>query len=108
MFEEYSKDVGYFCSRVTEKCWFGGCCTFGERGSKYLRIKKCIFARNSWFRIGSAMMTKCLETAKDFGNAIFRNNAFYARCAKLYKKVGFENINVPWEAPVIHPVRYGC
>jgi putative acetyltransferase len=54
------------------------------------------FARNSWFRIGSAMMTKCLETAKTrFGNAIFRNDAFYARCAKLYRKVGFENINAP-------------
>jgi hypothetical protein len=35
---------------------------------------------------------------------LFRNNAFYARCAKLYRKVGFENINAPWEAPVIHPV----
>jgi putative acetyltransferase len=60
--------------------------------------------------IGSAMMTKCLETAKDFGfkQCYLETMPFMLDAQKLYRKVGFENINALWEAPVIHPVRYGC
>jgi putative acetyltransferase len=73
-------------------------CTFGERGSKYLQLQKMYFLPETrGLGIGSAMMTKCLETAKDFGfkQCYLETMPFYARCAKLYKKVGFENINAP-------------
>jgi hypothetical protein len=54
------------------------------------------------------MMTKCLETAKDFGfKQCYLRQHHLLLDAQSYTKVGFENINALWEAPVIHPVRYG-
>jgi putative acetyltransferase len=80
-----------------------------EAASIYELQKMYFLPETRGLGIGSAMMTKCLETAKDFGfKQLLRNNAFYARCAKLYKKVGFENINAPMGSTGHTSCRYGC
>jgi putative acetyltransferase len=47
--------------------------------------------------IGSEMMQKCLETAKKFGfsKCYLETFPFMLAAQKLYKKVGFENIDAP-------------
>ena len=47
--------------------------------------------------IGSAMMARCLETAKGFGfeQCYLETMPFMLDAQKLYKKVGFTNIDAP-------------
>jgi putative acetyltransferase len=46
--------------------------------------------------IGSAMMTKCLETAKDFGfKQCYLETMPFMLDAQSYTEKGFENINAP-------------
>jgi GNAT superfamily N-acetyltransferase len=76
------------------------------RQQVFTNYKKYFLPETRGLGIGSAMMTKCLETAKDFGfKQCYLETMPFMLDAKLYRKVGFENINALWEAPVIHPVR---
>jgi putative acetyltransferase len=55
------------------------------------------------------MMTKCLETAKDFGfKQCYLETMPFMLMQKLYRKVGFENINAPMGSTGHTSVRYGC
>jgi putative acetyltransferase len=57
------KKSAYFVVELTEKWLVRRVLHLWRTRQQVFRTKNVFFARNSWFRIGSAM-TKCLETAK--------------------------------------------
>jgi putative acetyltransferase len=88
MFEEYSKDKSaYFVVEVTEKCLVRVLHLWRTRASICELQKMYFLPETRGLGIGSAMMTKCLETAKDFGFKLMllETMPFMLDAQKLYK-----------------------
>jgi hypothetical protein len=67
-----------------------------ENEADYLWIAENVFLPETRGQIGSRD-DGCVFKRKDFGfEIVIWKRCLYAWCPKLYKKVGFEYINVPW------------
>jgi putative acetyltransferase len=100
MFEEYSKDKSaYFVVEHNGKVvGSAGVAPLENEAATICELQKMYFLPvTRGLGIGSAMMDKCLQTAKEFGfeQCYLETMPFMLDAQKLYKKVGFENIDAP-------------
>jgi putative acetyltransferase len=111
MFEEYSKDKSaYFVVECNGKGVRRVLHLWRTRQQVFANYKMYFLPETRGLGIGSAMMTKCLETAKDFGfkQCYLETMPFMLDAQKLYRKVGFENINAPMGSTGHTSCPYGC
>lgn len=100
MYEEYNKvKYAYFVVECNGKVvGSAGVAPLENEAASICELQKMYFLPETrGLGIGSAMMTKCLETAKDFGfeQCYLETMPFMLDAQKLYKKVGFKNIDAP-------------
>jgi putative acetyltransferase len=100
MFEEYSKPKSaYFVvESAGEIVGVAGVGPLQNEGEDWCELQKMYFApQTRGLGIGSAMMETCLQAAKRFGytNCYLETMPYMLAAQKLYKKVGFENLNAP-------------
>lgn len=100
MFEEYSKDKSaYFVVEYNGKVvGAAGVAPLENEAPTICELQKMYFLPETrGLGIGSAMMTTCLQTAKELGfeQCYLETMPFMLDAQKLYKKVGFENIDAP-------------
>jgi putative acetyltransferase len=100
MFEEYSKaQSAYFVvehhGRVVGSA---GVAPLENEAAAICELQKMYFLPETrGLGIGSAMMATCLQKAKEFGfeQCYLETMPFMLDAQKLYKKVGFKNIDAP-------------
>lgn len=100
MFEEYSKPKSvYFVVEINGKIVGGaGVAPLENEAVTICEFQKMYFLPEiRGLGIGSQMMEKCLQAAKDFGyeKCYLETMPFMHDAQKLYKKVGFEYICSP-------------
>ncbi|MFT5251249.1 MAG: putative acetyltransferase [Flavobacteriales bacterium] len=100
MYEEYNKATSaYFVVECNGKVvGSAGVAPLENEAASICELQKMYFLPETrGLGIGSAMMAKCLETAKDFGfkQCYLETMPFMLDAQKLYRKVGFENIDAP-------------
>ena len=100
MFEEYSKPKSvYFVVEINGKIVGGaGVAPLENEAVTICELQKMYFLPEiRGLGIGSQMMEKCLQSAKDFGfeKCYLETMPFMHDAQKLYKKVGFESICSP-------------
>ena len=100
MFEEYSKDKSaYFVVEFNGKVvGAAGVAPLENEAPTICELQKMYFLPETrGLGIGSAMMNTCLQTAKELGfeQCYLETMPFMLDAQKLYKKVGFENIDAP-------------
>ena len=100
MFEEYSKDKSaYFVVEYNGKVvGAAGVAPLENEAPTICELQKMYFLPETrGLGIGSAMMTTCLQTAKELGfeQCYLETMPFMLDAQKLYKKVGFQNIDAP-------------
>ena len=100
MFEEYSKEKSaYFVVEYNGKVvGSAGVAPLENEAATICELQKMYFLPETrGLGIGSAMMARCLETAKGFGfeQCYLETMPFMLDAQKLYKKVGFTNIDAP-------------
>lgn len=100
MFEEYSKEKSaYFVVEYNGKVvGSAGVAPLEHEAATICELQKMYFLPETrGLGIGSAMMARCLETAKGFGfeQCYLETMPFMLDAQKLYKKVGFTNIDAP-------------
>lgn len=100
MFEEYSKSrSAYFVVEFQgEIVGCAGVAPLENEDPSICELQKMYFLPETRGRgIGSQMMAECLQSAKDFGfeHCYLETMPFMHDAQKLYKKVGFEYIDVP-------------
>ena len=100
MFEEYSKEkAAYFVVEYNAKVvGSAGVAPLANEAPTICELQKMYFLPETrGLGIGSAMMDTCLKTAKEFGfeQCYLETMPFMLDAQKLYKKVGFENIDAP-------------
>jgi putative acetyltransferase len=100
MFEEYNKPKSvYFVVENNGNIIGGaGVAPLENEAETICELQKMYFLPETrGLGIGSQMMEKCLQSAKDFGfeKCYLETMPFMHDAQKLYKKVGFENISAP-------------
>lgn len=100
MFEEYIKPrSAYFVVEFQGKIvGAAGVAPLENEDPSICELQKMYFLPQiRGLGIGSQVMEKCLQSAKDFGfeNCYLETMPFMHDAQKLYKKVGFEYINAP-------------
>lgn len=100
MFEEYSKvQSAYFVVEYNGKVvGSAGVAPLENEAATICELQKMYFLPETrGLGIGGAMMDRCLQTAKDFGfeQCYLETMPFMLDAQKLYKKVGFYNIDAP-------------
>ncbi|MDG2431776.1 GNAT family N-acetyltransferase [Flavobacterium sp.] len=100
MFEEYSKPQSAYFVVESEGKVVGsaGVAPLENEAPSICELQKMYFLPETrGLGIGSAMMTTCLQAAKDFGfeHCYLETMPFMLDAQKLYKKVGFKNIDAP-------------
>ncbi|GGF13088.1 GNAT family N-acetyltransferase [Flavobacterium limi] len=100
MFEEYNKPQAiYFV--VESEGEITGCCGIAPLetgGPKICELQKMYFLpKTRGLGIGSKMIAKCLEHAKNFGfeKCYLETMPFMHAAQKLYRKSGFEYLDAP-------------
>ena len=100
MFEEYSKaKSAYFVVEYNGKVvGSAGVAPLENEANSICELQKMYFLPETrGLGIGGAMMSRCLQTAKEFGfeQCYLETMPFMLDAQKLYKKVGFKNISAP-------------
>ncbi|RTZ00867.1 GNAT family N-acetyltransferase [Flavobacterium sp. RSP49] len=100
MYEEYnkSKSVYYVVEKDGEIIGSAGVAPLENEAETICELQKMYFLPETrGLGLGSQMMAKCLESAKDFGfeNCYLETMPFMLDAQKLYKKVGFEYLESP-------------
>lgn len=100
MFEEYSKpkSVYYVVEKEGRIIGSAGVAQLENEAKTICELQKMYFLPETrGLGIGSQMMAKCLQSAKDFGfeKCYLETMPFMLDAQKLYKKVGFEYICSP-------------
>ena len=100
MFEEYNKPKSVYFVVESEGRIIGaaGVAPLENEAETICELQKMYFLPETRGRgIGSQMMAKCLQSAKDFGfeNCYLETMPFMQAAQKLYKKSGFEYIDAP-------------
>lgn len=100
MFEEYSKpkSVYYVVEKEGRIIGSAGVAPLENEAETICELQKMYFLPETrGLGIGSEMMAKCLESAKDFGfeECYLETMPFMLDAQKLYKKVGFEYLESP-------------
>jgi putative acetyltransferase len=100
MFEEYSKpkSVYYVVEKEGRIICSAGVAQLENEAETICELQKMYFLPETrGLGIGSQMMAKCLQSAKDFGfeKCYLETMPFMLDAQKLYKKVGFEYICSP-------------
>ena len=100
MFEEYSKpkSVYYVVEKEGKIIGSAGVARLENEAETICELQKMYFLPETrGLGIGSQMMAKCLQSAKDFGfeKCYLETMPFMLDAQKLYKKVGFEYICSP-------------
>jgi putative acetyltransferase len=100
MFEEYSKpkSVYYVVEKEGRIIGSAGVAQLENEAENICELQKMYFLPETrGLGIGSQMMAKCLQSAKDFGfeKCYLETMPFMLDAQKLYKKVGFEYICSP-------------
>lgn len=100
MFEEYSKpkSVYYVLEKDGKIIGSAGVAPLENEAETICELQKMYFLPETrGLGIGSEMMAKCLESAKDFGfeKCYLETMPFMLDAQKLYKKVGFEYLESP-------------
>ena len=100
MFEEYNKpkSVYYVVESNGRIIGSAGIAPLENEVSSICELQKMYFLPETrGLGIGSQMMKKCLQTAKDFGfeECYLETMPFMKAAQKLYKKVGFDYISAP-------------
>lgn len=100
MYEEYNKaQSAYFVVESNGKVvGSAGVAPLENESATICELQKMYFLPETrGLGIGSAMMSTCLQTAKDFGfeQCYLETMPFMLDAQKLYKKVGFQNIDAP-------------
>ncbi|MFE3868655.1 GNAT family N-acetyltransferase [Flavobacterium sp. LS2P90] len=100
MFEEYNKpkSVYYVVEKEGRIIGSAGVAQLENEAEKICELQKMyFFPETRGLGIGSQMMAKCLQSAKDFGfeKCYLETMPFMLDAQKLYKKVGFEYISAP-------------
>jgi putative acetyltransferase len=100
MFEEYSKpkSVYYVVEKEGRIIGSAGVAQLENEAETICELQKMYFLPETrGLGIGSQMMAKCLQSAKDFGfeKCYLETMPFMLDAQKLYKKVGFEYICSP-------------
>lgn len=100
MFEEYSKPKSVYFVLEKEGKIIGsaGVAPLENEAESICELQKMYFLPETrGLGIGSQMMARCLQTAKDFGfkKCYLETMPFMLDAQKLYKKVGFEYIFSP-------------
>ncbi|KIC00292.1 acetyltransferase [Flavobacterium sp. KMS] len=100
MFEEYNKPkaVYYVVENNDKIVGCAGIAPLENEAPTICELQKMYFLpATRGLGIGSKMMEKCLESAKDFGfeNCYIETMPFMHAAQKLYKKSGFEYLDAP-------------
>jgi putative acetyltransferase len=100
MFEEYSKpkSIYYVVEKEGRIIGSAGVAQLENEAETICELQKMYFLPETrGLGIGSQMMAKCLQSAKDFGfeKCYLETMPFMLDAQKLYKKVGFEYICSP-------------
>lgn len=100
MFEEYNKpkSVYYVVEKEGKIIGSAGVAPLENEAETICELQKMYFLPETrGLGIGSQMMAKCLQSAKDFGfeKCYLETMPFMLDAQKLYKKVGFEYIFSP-------------
>ena len=100
MFEEYNKpkSVYYVVEKEGRIIGSAGVAQLENEAETICELQKMYFLPETrGLGIGSQMMAKCLQSAKDFGfeKCYLETMPFMLDAQKLYKKVGFEYICSP-------------
>ncbi|TDE42303.1 GNAT family N-acetyltransferase [Flavobacterium rhamnosiphilum] len=100
MFEEYNKpkSVYYVVEKDGKIIGSAGVAPLENEAKTICELQKMYFLPETrGVGIGSQMMAKCLQSAKEFGfeKCYLETMPFMLDAQKLYKKVGFENICSP-------------
>lgn len=100
MFEEYNKprSVYYVVESGGRIVGGAGVAPLANEAEVYCELQKMYFLPETRGKgIGSQMMEKCLQSARDFGfeKCYLETMPFMLDAQKLYRKVGFENICSP-------------
>ncbi|MFE3848918.1 GNAT family N-acetyltransferase [Flavobacterium sp. LB3P45] len=100
MFEEYSKpkSVYYVVEKQGRIIGSAGVAQLESEAATICELQKMYFLPETrGLGIGSQMMAKCLQSAKDFGfeKCYLETMPFMLDAQKLYKKTGFEYICSP-------------
>ena len=100
MFEEYNKpkSVYYVVEKEGRILGSAGVAQLENEAQTICELQKMYFLPETrGLGIGSQMMAKCLQSAKDFGfeKCYLETMPFMLDAQKLYKKVGFEYISSP-------------
>jgi putative acetyltransferase len=100
MFEEYSKpkSIYYVVEKEGRIIGSAGVAQLENEAESICELQKMYFLPETrGLGIGSQMMAKCLQSAKDFGfeKCYLETMPFMLDAQKLYKKVGFEYICSP-------------
>ena len=100
MFEEYSKpkSVYYVVEKEGRIIGSAGVAQLENEADTICELQKMYFLPETrGLGIGSQMMAKCLQSAKEFGfeKCYLETMPFMLDAQKLYKKVGFEYICSP-------------
>lgn len=100
MYEEYNKPKSaYFVVEFQEEIvGCAGVAPLESEDPSICELQKMYFLpQTRGLGIGSQMMEKCLESAKDFGfeSCYLETMPFMKDAQKLYRKVGFEYIDAP-------------
>jgi putative acetyltransferase len=100
MFEEYSKpkSVYYVVEKEGRIIGSAGVAQLENEAKTICELQKMYFLPETrGLGIGSQMMAKCLQSAKEFGfeKCYLETMPFMLDAQKLYKKVGFEYICSP-------------
>ncbi|MGO4821525.1 MULTISPECIES: GNAT family N-acetyltransferase [unclassified Flavobacterium] len=100
MFEEYSKpkSIYYVVEIEGRVVGVAGVAPLENEAETICELQKMYFLPETRGKgIGSLIMAKCLQSAKDFGfeKCYLETMPFMLDAQKLYKKVGFEYIDAP-------------
>jgi len=100
MFEEYNKpnSVYYVVESNGRIIGSAGVAPLENEAETICELQKMYFLPETrGLGIGSQMMEKCLQTARDFGfeKCYLETMPFMEAAQKLYKKVGFDYISAP-------------
>nr|WP_294779871.1 GNAT family N-acetyltransferase [uncultured Flavobacterium sp.] len=103
MFEEYSKSksVYFVVENEGEIVGCAGIAPLGNGDAKICELQKMYFLpKTRGLGIGTKMMEKCLEEAKNFGfeKCYIETMPFMHAAQKLYVKSGFEYLDAPMGA----------
>jgi putative acetyltransferase len=100
MFEEYNKPNSvYFVVEVNGRILGGaGVAPLANVADAFCELQKMYFLPETrGLGIGTQIMEHCLQAAKDFGfeKCYLETMPFMLDAQKLYKKVGFQNLDAP-------------